>query len=90
MPGKHRAEGDEPRPRRLGNQPGERRLAGARRTPQDDRSKAVVLDGLAQGLAGRENVLLADELVEARRTHAFSEGSAGRGRGGRVGRRVVE
>ena len=69
----HRAEGDEVRLGRVGDQPGERRLAGARRAPEDDRLQQVALDGLAQRLARRQQVLLADELVEGPRAHPLGE-----------------
>ena len=56
-----------------GDQPRQRRLAGARRAPEDDRLQAVVLDRLAQRTARAEQRLLADELVERARAHALGE-----------------
>ena len=63
--------------------PRERRLAGAGRAPEDDRLQQVALDRLAQRPAGREQLLLADELVEAcaaacaRRAARGAAGTAG-------------
>jgi hypothetical protein len=42
-------------------------------SPQDDRLQQIPLDGFAQRLAGREQILLADELVERARPHPFGE-----------------
>ena len=71
--GEHRAERDEVRARRRGDEPGHRRLAGARRAPQDDRLQRVALDGGAQRLAGRQQLLLAHELVERPRAHPLGQ-----------------
>ena len=57
----------------VGDDARQRRLAGARRSPEDDRLQAIALDRFAQRLAGREQLLLADELVERARTHALGE-----------------
>ena len=88
--GQHRAERDESRARRLGNEPRERRLAGARRSPEDDRLQPIAFDGFAQRSAGSKDVLLADELVEGGRTHPFGERRAGCCVAGRVRWRIVE
>ena len=72
------AERHEARLRRLRNQARERGLAGARRSPQDDRLQPIALDGLAQRPARREHILLADELVERRRAHPLGERCVGR------------
>ena len=69
----HGAERDEVRARRAGDHPRQRRLAGARRAPQDDRSQPVVLDRLAQRPSRPEQRLLADDLVEGARTHPLGE-----------------
>ena len=63
---------------RLGDQARERGLAGAGRAPEDDRLQQVALDGLAQRLPGRQQILLADELVERARPHALGERRAAR------------
>ena len=52
-----------------GQQPGERRLAGARRTVEDHRAEPIGRQQPPQQLALAEKVLLADELVELRRPH---------------------
>jgi hypothetical protein len=64
--------------RRVGDHARQRGLAGARRTPEDDRLEQVALDGFAQRLAWREDLLLPDDLVECARTHAFRERRTGR------------
>ena len=56
----------------------ERGLAGARRAPQDHRMQAAALEQAAQRLARREQVRLADELVEARGPHAVGQRTKGR------------
>ena len=47
-----------------GDEPGDRGLAGARRTPEHERRQPVGLDEDPQRLARPEQVLLADDLVE--------------------------
>jgi hypothetical protein len=71
--GEHGAERHEARLRELGDHPGQRRLAGAGRTPEDDRLQHVALDGEAQRRAGRQDVFLADDVVERAGTHALGE-----------------
>ena len=61
------------RVRHLGNDARERRLAGAWRPPEDQRLQEVALDRLAQRLAGGENLLLSDHVVEGARTHSLGE-----------------
>ena len=51
----------------------QRRLAGARRTPEDDRLQQIALDRFAQRFARREQLLLSDELLERARAHAFRQ-----------------
>ncbi len=51
----------------------QRSLAGSWRSPEDERADVVALDLDAQRLAGRDQMLLADELIERPRTHAISE-----------------
>ena len=53
----------------LGQQAGERRLAGARRAVEDHRAQPLGLQHPPQQLAFAEEVLLADELGERRRPH---------------------
>ena len=48
-------------------------LAGARRPPQDHRIQSARRDHLAEQLAGAEQMLLADDLVERTRTHPIGE-----------------
>ena len=57
---------------------GERRLAGAGRSPQDQRGRGAALDQLAQRRARAEQVLLPDDLVEGARAHAYGERRRGR------------
>ena len=52
----------------------QRRLAGPRRPPQHHRAHRAALDRVAQRLAWREQMPLADELVQRARTHAGREG----------------
>ena len=75
--GEHGAERHEVRLRDVGDHARERRLAGAWRSPEDDRLQQVALDRLAQRLAWREDVVLPDDLVERARAHAFGERRAG-------------
>ncbi len=51
-------------PDRGGEEAGEARLAGPRRTPQEDRGEVAPLHGAAQRSALTDEVLLTDELVE--------------------------
>ena len=71
--GQHGAERDEVRAGRAGDQPRQRGLAGARRTPEDHRLQAVLLDGLPQRPAGPDERVLADEFVERPRPHALGQ-----------------
>ena len=71
----------------LRDDPGERGLADARRAVEDQRAQPVVLDRPAQGRAGAEHVLLADELVERARPKPLRERRVG---GGTLARRVGE
>jgi len=61
-----------------GNDAGQRRLADAGRTVEDDALEAVGLDHAAQELAGTDKMVLARKLVEVARPHAD-------GQGGRLG-----
>src|SRR5690606_11603810 len=61
---------------------GERRLAGARRAPEDDaRGGGVVGDEAAQRRALSQEMALAHDLVDAPRAHADRERGRRRGRG---------
>ena len=82
----HRAEWNEVRLGQLRDDAGERRLAGARRSPQDDGLQQVALDRLAQRLAGTEDLILADDLVERSRADALGQWRPGRGAGARNSR----
>ena len=73
MPASTALNGDEVRLRHLGDDARQRRLAGAGRSPQDDRLEQVALDRLAQRPAGREDLVLADDLVERARPHPLGE-----------------
>ena len=48
-------------------------FAGAGRPPEDDAAQLVLLDQLAQRLAGTQQMILADELLERGGTHACGE-----------------
>ena len=55
----------------VGDDLGQGGLAGAGRAPQDDGGEQPVgLDGAPQELAGADDLLLADELVQGARAHA--------------------
>src|SRR5207247_7995782 len=69
----HGAERDEARPRRLGHDSRQRRLARAGRAPENDRLEEIALDRLAKRLPRREELFLADEFVECTRPYPFSE-----------------
>src|SRR4029079_16935029 len=63
-----------------GQKPGERRLAGARRAPQDQRAEMPAVERPAERPTLPDQVLLADELVERARPHPSRE-RLGPGRG---------
>src|SRR6185437_2925050 len=83
------AEGHEALAGAGGDHPRQRSLAHPWRPPEQGRAERVALDGAAQGLAGREQRLLADDLVQRARAHTVSQGSRGGGLGGRK-RRLEE
>ena len=56
---------------------GEGRLARAGRAPEDERAELVLLDRAAQGPAGAEHLLLAEDLVERARPHPVGERRVG-------------
>ena len=57
----------------LGEESGQRRLAGTRRTPQHHRRQVAALDHPPQRAALADEVLLPDELVERARPHPRRE-----------------
>ena len=61
-----------------GDDPRERRLAGARRPVEDHRVRPALLDRAPQGRARGEQVLLADDVGERARAHADGERRLGR------------
>jgi len=71
------ADGLERGPRGRRDDPGERRLAGAGRTPEDERREAVGLGRLAQERTLADDVLLPDRLVKTAWTHPRRERRAG-------------
>ena len=71
----------------FGDEARQRGLTAARRAPKYQRAEFAGAQHSAQELAGAEQVLLADELVETRRTHSFSQRLCG---GPRLGRRRFE
>ncbi len=72
-PGKHGAELNEFGASHAGDDFCQRSLAGARRSPEDERSDVVALDLRAQRFAGRNEVLLPDIFIERARTHAVGK-----------------
>jgi hypothetical protein len=60
----HRADGDELGVERIGHQPRDGGLAGARRAPEDAAVGLAGLEGDAQGHAFAQQVLLADHLAQ--------------------------
>ena len=51
----------------------QRGLAGARRSPEDDRAGIVALNRNAQRLARPDQVILPDKLIQRARTHAIRQ-----------------
>ena len=68
-PGARRAHRLERRVARTGDERGERRLAAAGRTPEDERRHLAGIDRPAQHGPGADRAVLADELVERPRPH---------------------
>ena len=69
----HRRNGDEVGVERIGHQPRQRRLADARRAPQDHRMRLLRREGNRERLAGVEQVALADDFVDRLRPQALRE-----------------
>jgi hypothetical protein len=78
----NRRHGDELGIKGVGHEAGQRRLADARRTPEDHRMQAARLEGNAQRLAAAKQVLLADDLVESPRAQPLGKrrGDVGKGK----------
>src|ERR1035438_4038427 len=60
-------------PRQARDQLGERRLADARRTPENDRRQLIALDLASQRFVGAENMLLPDVVLQARGAHPLGQ-----------------
>ena len=75
----HRRHGQELRSRQARDHIRQRRLAGARRAPQHHAGHAIGVERPAQRAAGRQQVVLTHDLVQAARPHAGRERHA-RGR----------
>jgi hypothetical protein len=76
----HRADRDEPHPDRVGQEPGDAGLAGARRAPQDHRGELAGRDHPADRAIGPGEVLLADHLAQRLRPQPVGERCVGRRR----------
>src|SRR5690606_35306728 len=74
---RHGTELDECRVGPIRNDARDRRLAGARRAPEDDAADRVTLDQLAQCATRCEQVLLTDILVERAWAHARGKRCSG-------------
>src|SRR5947207_4702294 len=68
--GEHGAHRLEMSPRAAADHLCQRRLARARRTPEDQRRQYVGLERAAQRRARSERLLLSEQIVEGLRTHA--------------------
>mmetsp|Transcript_121880 Transcript_121880/g.339758 ORF Transcript_121880/g.339758 Transcript_121880/m.339758 type:complete len:468 (+) Transcript_121880:133-1536(+) len=79
----HRRDRDELRIEGAGHQPRQRRLADARRAPQDHAVQPAGVKGHAQRHAGPEQVALADDLVQGLGPQALGQRDAGQRRRGR-------
>ena len=73
MPGEHRRQRDELALELRRHHPRQRRLADARRPPEDHRMRLPRLERQAQRLARPEQVLLADHLVRRLRAQLLGE-----------------
>jgi hypothetical protein len=76
-PRRHRRERYEPGIRLLAEDPGQRRLAAAGGTPEDDRGQRAPLEQGVQRPPGGEERLVADHVLEAARAHALRERRVG-------------
>ena len=68
--GRDRAQRDEVGAGRLCDDPGQRRLARAGRSPENDRRELIRRDRLAQERAGTDDRLMADQIVERAGPHS--------------------
>ena len=75
-----RGDGDEAHAHGIGEQPRDRRLARAWRSPQDHRSELARRDHAPDRPVGTGQMLLPDDLVERRRAKAVGERRIRRGR----------
>ena len=75
---RHGAERDEVRVRDVGQDSPERRLARARRAPENERVERAVREGLPKRPPLADKVRLADELVERPRAKALGERRPGK------------
>ena len=98
-PAQHRGDRHEVGVEGLGGEPRQRRLAHARRAPQDHRMRPARHEGRAQRLARAQQVGLADHLVDVARAQPLGQRRLRRGRCARrpwrmgvrrVGRHIVE
>jgi hypothetical protein len=71
--------------KRVGHQPRERRLADARRTPQDHRVRLAGRERDGERLARGEQVPLTDHVADRARTQPLGERRRGIGGGEEVG-----
>ena len=71
--GRHGAERDEVGAGERREQSRQRRLARARRAPEDQRMQRAVIERLCERPAGAEEVILSDELVERARPHPLGQ-----------------
>ena len=71
--GQHRGKFDELGVGHARDDLGEGGFADSGRAPEEQRAGIVALDLDPQRLAGRENVLLSDELIQAARAHAIGQ-----------------
>ena len=76
----HRADRGEAHAHRVGEQPGDAGLAGARRPPQDHRGQLAGRHHPPDRAFGSGQVLLADHLAERMRAQPVGERRVGRGR----------
>ena len=87
---RHRRQRLERLGRGRGDDAGQSGLTGARRAPQDHRRQPVGLDESPQRRARRQQVVLADDVVEPRRPQPVGQrGVPGQALGGRGGEQIV-
>ena len=79
--GKNGRQGDEFGIEGVGHQARQRRFADARRPPENQRMRLARLKSQAQRLAGAEQMLLTDDLIERFRAQQFGQRRRGGGSG---------